>query len=405
MSRVVSITPARLDRDSRTLKEAATIARLGHESIVVEAQGSAQPPGDGSFAVVTLRSVGEALAQGAAAGGGDGAPPRRAWVERVAALLGRVAGPLYFLASWTAFNVSTARRMPAADLYWLHGYEQALAVWLRRTPYVYDAHDLYAALPSDGTLRMTWSLRATHAVRAGIERACIRRAAARVTTSDAMAAAYERAFRRPFAVIRNAQDARLARPAQGDVRTAAGVGPGTFLVAMVAQHKAGTIIPERLPDGVHVAFVGDRYPEHAPPGVSFVGSVEPDQIAAFLATADAAALLYVPVTANSPTQLVNGLFHAVAAGLPLLYPRRMDAIRDLCAAHGLGVAVDPEDPGSLAAGLAALRADLDRYRANVRAAAPALSWEREEGTVAAVLDRALRPRRGSRAGARRARRR
>src|SRR5690606_4329747 len=186
---------------------------------------------------------------------------------------------------------------------------------------------------------------------------------------------------------------------------AAGAGPGDFLLAMVAQRKPGTIVPRELPPGVRLAFVGDGYDGDPPPGVAFVGSVPPEQIAAFLAGADAAALLYVPVTANSPTQLVNGLFHAVAAGLPLLYPARMDAIREVCEEHGLGVAVDPEDPASLASGIAAPRAGLDGYREAVAAAAPQLSWAREEEAVAALLERAVTPRRGSRRAGGRAPRR
>jgi hypothetical protein len=364
------------------------VARLGYESIVVEAVKSERPPPDAPFELLTLRSVGESLADG------DGSAPSvvsRGLVERVAGLLGRVAGPLYFLASFAAFNLMTARRLPAADLYYLHGFEQFPAVWLRRRPFVYDAHDLYVALPHDGERRLGWQDRLTHRLREAIERACIRRAAVRVTTSAAMARVYEQRFGRPFDVLRNAQDARLAAPSSRDVRTAAGVGPDVFLIVMVGQRKAGTVIPERLPDGVHVAFVGDRYPGDPPPGVSFVGSVAPEEIASFIATADAAALLYLPVTANSPTQLVNGLFHAVTAGLPLLYPRDMEAIRELCAQHALGVEVDPADAASLADGIAALRADLDAHRAAVRTAAPELSWEHEERALGALLEEALRP--------------
>jgi glycosyltransferase involved in cell wall biosynthesis len=384
LARVASLTPAPLDRDSRTLKQATSIARLGHVSVVVEAQGSSQSFADAPFEVLTLRSVGESLADD------DGNAPNvgRGLVDRVAGFLGRVAGPLYFLASWTVFNVNTARRLPTVDLYWLHGYEQALAVWLKRRPYVYDAHDLYEALPFDGR-RLRFGERATHWVRARIEALCVRRAAACVTTSGAMARAYERRHGRPFTVIRNAQDARLARPSERDVRADAGASPDDFLLVMVAQNKPGTIVPAQLPDGVRLAFVGDNYDGDPPPGVTFVGSVPPEEIAAYIAGADAAALLYVPVTENSPTQLVNGLFHAVAAGLPLLLPAGMDAIRETGVEHHLGVVVDPQDPASLAEGIAALRADGDGYRAAVRAAAPELSWEREEQTVARVLDEAL----------------
>jgi glycosyltransferase involved in cell wall biosynthesis len=387
LARVASLTPAPLDRDSRTLKQATTIARLGHTSIVVEAQGSARAFDDAPFEVLTLRSVGESLADDAGSAPNVG----RGWVDRLAGVLGRVAGPLYFLASWTVFNVNTARRVPDADAYWLHGFEQALAVWLKRRPYVYDAHDLYEALPFDGrTLRL--GERATHWTRARIEALCIRRATVCVTTSDAMARAYEQRHGRPFTVIRNAQDGRLARPTERDVRADTGAAADDFLLVMVAQDKPGTIVPAQLPDGVRMAFVGDGYAGDPPPGVAFVGSVAPEEIAAYIAGADAAALLYVPVTENSPTQLVNGLFHAVAAGLPLLLPVGMDAIRETGLEHGLGVVVDPEDPAALAAGIAELRAGLDGFRAAVRAAAPELSWEREEQAVARVLDKALRAR-------------
>jgi glycosyltransferase involved in cell wall biosynthesis len=388
MSRVVSLTPAALDRDSRTLKQATTVARLGHESTVVEAVGSGATFADAPFTVLTLRSMGEAMADDA--GGAAASPnPSRSLVDRVAGIAGRVAGPVYFLASWTAFNVTTARRLPAADLYWLHGFEQALAVWLKRRPYVYDAHDLYAALPFDGR-PLARSERWTHRVRLTIERACARRAAVCVTTSATMARACEALLGPPFAVVRNAQDPRLARPSASDVRTAAGAGPDDFLLVMVAQRKPGTVIPDELPGGVRMAFVGDGYEDEPPrPGVSFVGSVPHEELAAYLTTADAAALLYRPVTANSPAQLVNGLFHAVAAGLPLLLPAHMDAIRELGEEHGLGVVVDPDDPESLATGIAALRADLSTLRENVARAAPQLTWEREEEAVAAALARAL----------------
>ena len=51
MACVASLTPAPLDRDSRTLKEATTIARLGHASVVVQAQSSAQAFADAPFSV------------------------------------------------------------------------------------------------------------------------------------------------------------------------------------------------------------------------------------------------------------------------------------------------------------------------------------------------------------------
>jgi len=394
VSRVVSITPAALDSDSRTLKEAISFHRFGHESVVVEAVRSANPIADAPIEVVTLRSVGEALADaGTAAAEPEGSTTGaggRGRVEAIATLLGRVAGPFYFLASWTVFNLITARRLPRADLYWLHGYEQALAVWLRRRPYVYDAHDFYASLPHDGR-PLSLQERATHAVRSRIERACVRRARSCVTTSATMARLCEERFGRPFAVVRNAQDQRIAvAAADGDVRHAAGVSPDSFLLVMVGHRKPGTVLPQSLPAGVEVAIVGEGYREAtAAFGIHLVGPVAPEQVSAFIATADAAVLFYVPVSDNSPAQLVNGLFHAVGAGLPLLYPTGMRAIADLSRHHRLGVGFDPGDPATLAPAIDELRAGLDGFRASVRRAAQELSWEHEETELARLLNEAL----------------
>jgi glycosyltransferase involved in cell wall biosynthesis len=369
--RIVSLTPASLDGDSRTRKEAASFARMGHESVVVEAVRSAAPPED--VELLTLSSVGESLAPTTAGAN------RRGRVERLAAALGRVAGPAYFLVSFAAFNLRTARRLPKADLYWLHGYEQFPAVWLRRGRFVYDAHDVYAALHEGRDL--PWRDRAVHALRDRVERACARRAAARVTTSDAMARELERRLGVPFSVVRNAQDTHLARPSASGVRAAAGVADDAFCVVMVGHHKPGAVIPPRLPDGVELVFVGARWPA----GTRAVGPVPGDEVASFIAGADAAALLYVPVDANSPTQLFNGLFHAVAAGLPVLWPTGMDAVRELCERHGLGVGVDPTDPEDVERGLLELRERHDELAAAVRAAQAELSWAREEEALTDVL--------------------
>lgn len=380
MSRIVSLTPVALEGDLRTRKEASSFARMGHESLVVEGRTSRSPvPG---LRVVTLGGVGEAIDASGGPSGSSGP------AERIAAFLGRVAGPVYFAASHVAANLMTAVRLPPADLYWLHGYEQFLAVRLRRRPFVYDAHDLYAALPGSGG-PLPWRDRAVHALRERIERACVRTAAACVTTSDAMARACEARFGVAFAVVRNAQDTRLARPAEGDVRSAAGVSDGAFLIVMVGHAKPGLVAPGELPEGVELVLVGAGHAPPATPGVHVLPPVPGDEVASFLRTADAAALLYEPVDENSPTQLFNGLFHAVSAGLPLLWPAGMPAVAELCERHGLGVPVDPADAASLARGIEELRARREELRATVRSAQAELSWEREEGALEAVLRRAL----------------
>ena len=116
-----------------------------------------------------------------------------------------------------------------------------------------------------------------------------------------------------------------------------------------------------------------------------------DRVTGFIASADLAALLYLHVTANTPAQLPNGLFHAIAAGLPVFYPLAMP-VRRLCEERGLGVAVDPSAPESLSGAVRALLDDpgrLARLRAGVNEASRELSWEHEEPTLASLVAGAL----------------
>lgn len=45
MTRIVSLTPSRVGRDTRTFKEATSFARHGFDSVVVEAAAGARPDG------------------------------------------------------------------------------------------------------------------------------------------------------------------------------------------------------------------------------------------------------------------------------------------------------------------------------------------------------------------------
>ena len=62
MSRIVSLTPTSVGADSRTWKEAASFARLGHESIVVEGRSSESLADDAPFAVHTVMTLGDRMA-------------------------------------------------------------------------------------------------------------------------------------------------------------------------------------------------------------------------------------------------------------------------------------------------------------------------------------------------------
>jgi glycosyltransferase involved in cell wall biosynthesis len=383
---VVSITPLALERDGRTVKQAASVARLGYRSVVVEGRASRLAQDRLPFEVQSVRGVG--------------------WLDRLPALR-------YAYDSVIRYGLRTFLATPRAALYYLHAFNQFPAVYLRsrmhRVPYVYDAHDFYAEIepPQDlgwahRMFRLPWER--------WLEGRCIRHAAAVVTVSDGVAALQRGAFGCRSVVVRNCEDPRLQRPPGRSLRAAARVDPGDFLLALVGNAKPGQALPEmltamtRTPPRLHVVCVGRGYEALAPrlrelqleARVHLVPPVRPFEVVPFIEEADASLLLYYPRSPNYRHCLPNGFFQAIAAGLPLLYPELPEIAR-LAQEHGLGLPIDPRSPESIAAGMLAL---LDRpervseFRRNARRAREVLTWAREEEVLAGLLRHAAMSRIG-----------
>ena len=413
--RVVALTPIALERDSRTFKQASSVARLGYESVVVEQLPSRRREG----LPFQLRTVGQADVPApppaeATGGGptGQGGDP-----SATAAPAGRLPEPLgallafirYFWEFLRSFARDTARATPDADLYYLHAYLQFPAVYLRsrrrRVPFVYDAHDFYSSFAPRETLgdRMeSW-------FRGRVEKACVKRAAEVVTVSPGCAELIESRFGRRPLVIRNCPDLRLDEPAGTDVRRAAGLGDDAFLLVLAGNWKPGMALDEallalsQLPDRVHLAFVGGGYAgwDERAGGkglgsrVHFIPPVRPTQVDDLIRTADLAAILYRGLTSSYVHMLPNGFFHAVAAGLPVLYPELPD-VTAIATKYELGLPIDPADPDSVAAAVRLLLDDpamLAEFRANAERARDSLNWQREERVLAELIDRVLQNRR------------
>jgi glycosyltransferase involved in cell wall biosynthesis len=396
---VVSVTPLRLDADSRTLKEAVSLARAGLRSIVVERYESAESWDDVPIEVVSL--------------GPPPAPDAEPMKPRGRAPLGYyvlypvlpIVGPLIGIA---LLNRTTLNALPPADLYWVHSVPHLPAVTLRArqlgVPFIYDAHDFYADAKHNpwNTWRTRWSI----LVNDTIERAGVRLAAACVTVGAGIAELQLDRFRRPFTVLHNAHDHRLDRAAPQGIREALGLGDDAFLFVASGNSKEGTAFEPAfdalaaLPEHVHLAFVGRFYDgamelanERGVGGrVHFLPPVPPTEVTTFIRSADAAAILYFPLTSNFLNALPNRLYQAIAAGLPLLYPGTMRAISTLCEAHGVGLPMDTRDAASVEATMRVLIDDPDalaRLRANAARAAQEVNWEREEVKLNAILAQLL----------------
>ena len=408
MTRVVSITPVPVERDSRTFKHAASLARLGYESVALEGA----PSGLGGELPFELASV---TRRPAAAPGPAGPPSAAANRPRRSAAMRAVRRALDLpitLGAQLRWNLRTHRALPPADLYYLHSYNQFLAVSLkarrRGVPYIYDAHDFYSE--EDSSPEAAGIGRLSGRLLGAIERACVRRAAGLTTVSDGVADLMERRFGRRPEVIRNCPDLRLDRTSAGDVRSRIAAPEQAFVLVSVGNAKVGDTIEEallaleQLPDDVHLAFVGEGYERHRERArqhrlegrVHFLAPVPPTEVADFISTADASPILYRAFTPNFHNALPNRFFHAIAAGLPLIYPPLAE-ITALAERYRLGVAADPTDPASVAGAVRALRDDpavADGYRENVRRAREELSWEREEELIGKLVAGTLAEREG-----------
>jgi glycosyltransferase involved in cell wall biosynthesis len=384
---IVSIAPTWIEADSRTLKTAASFARAGYSSIVVEGGTSDLA---GFEHGVSLRSMGTA----------PRAPAEATGLRLLRPIL--VLCRILWRSLWKPFVW-----LVPASLYYLHSPYQFPGVFLRaqihRAPFIYDAHDFYSAIdpPSGRETRGRRLLRWYHR---RLEAACVHRAASVVTVSSGVARLITEAFGTSCVVVRNCHDSRLDRCPNQGIRQALELPDSVFLLVAVGQAKAGAAVEEaaqalrELPDHVHFAFLGRDFEQRLRGVTDLVGSrlhivrpVKPYEVVPFIRSADAALILYHAVSPNYRHCLPNGFFQAIAAELPLLYPELPD-IREIAEAHGIGLPIDPLQPSTIARSALRLLEDHSLHsslKANLRAAGRDLSWEQEEMILITLIERVL----------------
>jgi hypothetical protein len=422
---IVSITPIAVERDSRTFKAAASMARLGYRSIVVEAEPSMRLRNGLPFELITVGGRSPAVetapvAQPAAE------PPAFARLGRMAARtpepIRRVAGrPVravlrvaYPPAMFAYRCRAMAAALPPGDLYYLHSQYHFPAVWWRgrgrRRPFVYDAHDLYWTLRRDGR-PLPLADRVMWRIWDRLERLAARRAAACVTVGAGVARHAQDRFGRRFSVVRNSHDLRLDASGAPGIRTRLGLDADTFILAVSGNFKLGMAVEPLiraladLPSRVHLVFVGAHYQGFAGAAAELgvtdrlhlVPPVAPTEIVPLLTEADLAPIPYYPITVSVRHALPNGFFHAVAAGVPVLYPSGLDDLRELAERYDLGWGFDPESDASIVAAVRPLidsPEELAERRARQRAVRDELSWAADERELARVVAGVLGAREG-----------
>ncbi|MCB2175493.1 MAG: glycosyltransferase [Actinomycetales bacterium] len=271
----------------------------------------------------------------------------------------------------------------------------------RRVPLVYDAHE-YVPGMTGGDPILEAGYRA-------MEADLVHAADAIITVSDPIADALVERYRlaeRPTVVLNTPADA-APTPCDRDVRSATGVGPKAPLLVysgVLGRLRNLDALIQALDhlDGVHLAAVcvpNAHYPvalaladSAARHGVAdrfhLVEPVPPEEILAFLATADVGVHPMTRGLDNHEMALPNKLFDYVYAGLPVAVSATTE-MRRFVHDHGVGATFEPDDPIDVARAVREVLADLPRLREAVRD--PGLrreySWQHQASRIAGVYER------------------
>lgn len=443
MTRIVSITPNPVERDTRAFKVGASVARFGYESVVVEGEQSNGLGNNLPFELFTLKKqygpaeldapveegtgrateavheaeiqvheVEEPPPEGIVARVGDRLPeevkePLRPALKVVQKL---IDGPLlvvFVIRNMLQANFRLMKKLPDADVYYLHSFLEFPAAWMKakrnRARLVYDAHDANWALDTETDESAPHKL--TLKLFEFVDNRAARSSDSFLTVGAELAQMLEDHFHRRPVVVRNCHDYRLDEDSPTDVRSAADVPEDAFLLVMTGAPKPGDTVEQAfealksLPENVHFALVGRGTEAHQElvdelgltDRVHLLPPVPPTQVASFIRTADASPILYFALSPAYRVSLPNRFFHAIAAGLPILYPP-LPEIKGICDRYELGIEVDPESAESIAAGVRKLLdnpEERERFAANIKSARDELSWEHEEGVLSDLIEQTV----------------
>lgn len=388
MKTIVSVTPLPISADSRTYKMAASFSRFGYKSIVVEGLTSPFHSNSLPFELICVKG---GVIFTKADGANNNVEPKRSVIAWLRYWLLRLVKP--FLN-----QIRTFLSLPDASLYYLHSFYQFPAIFLKSrllgAPYIYDAHDYYQVV-NPGKFNI-W-----------LEGLCIKSAKSVVTVSKGVAHLINSGYGYSPIVVRNCHDKRLERKPQQDIRQFLDLTEESFLLVVVGQAKDGMAVVETLealrdlPSHVHLAFVGKNTSDYSKfveqlqleSRVHLVPPVLPDQVVPFIASADAAMIIYYSRSPNYENCLPNGFFQSVSAKLPLIYSS-LPEINLIADQYKIGIPINPQSPNATREGILHLlqsQDSIEMYRKNLEIARGELSWEREEQILQDLVEDVFQP--------------
>jgi hypothetical protein len=381
------------------LKIAASFSTRGWDSTIVEGQRSVALPSELSIRVISVRERNHDVAG-------------QITNDHLASIF-QSENPFISFGLACAFagrfiwrhRLQVGRRIPEANLYYLHSFEDYGAV--RRVArrcgarIIYDAHDFYSGIIPLADMppyrrhyiepTLNW-----------LERQCVAEADGIVTVGEGVADLMLNRFGRRPTVVQNAHDRRLDTAPRIGLRQMLELSANNTLLVTVGNRKIGQAVTEAvaalafLPETVHLALIGKGYEsalaDAAACGVAgrvhAIEPVSPTEIVPFIRDADIGLVLYWPYSENFRNALPNGFFQVVSAGLPLIHGG-LPEISRVCAEKSIGRQVELRQPERIAAALREWLVKPAIFRDQVlraAAAAEALTWEEEEAVLFQLVD-------------------
>lgn len=385
--RVLMLVATAVATDARVLKEARALTGAGHRVHII---GKSVPSDFEPPAGVTVSSVGASsvLRREGAASLSRRRLPAHVRLVRWAML------PTHrnsTFGRWAAGAVQQARDIPA-DVVHAHdftalaaGHEVATA---KGVPLVYDTHELWSGRSREYRPTPVQDLRER-----ALEKRLGGRAVAVITVGQGIADTLrERYGWRHVRVVRNTFEAPSGRAP----RTPLPQRPTALIYAgRLGAHReletvaaAGAALRDEV--GLEVRLMGPAdttwLAGFDPGGCRVLAPVPPDEVDDRLREAGLVLVALAPGFENHRLALPNKLFHAVAAGVPVV-ATDLGELAAVVREHGIGTLYRAGDADDLRRAAATAVADYPALRAAVDAAAHDLSWERDAAVLLDLYER------------------
>lgn len=381
MPRVAMLVWNSFLNDARVLKEAETLVNAGYEVTVHALQEpgvtqSRETLGNG----VKVRRFGRRRSK-TPTKIGVRASAKRSLFSSLVAICSRLTTHMVILAYFLRSrpDVIHAHDVNVLPTAWL-------AATLARAPLVYDAHEI-------STDREGYA--AFKGLVAWFERRIMPRAAGTITTTDARAKFFARAYgvERPVVLQNRPRLAAVARNSR--IREELGLTQPWPIVLYQGGLQQGRGLPRlveaaaSVPNAYFVFIGGGRQATELrelttslqlDERVHFIPTVALAELPSYTASADIGVQPIENTCLNHFTTDSNKLFEYVIAGLPVV-ASQLPEISKVVRKHDLGLLVPPGDTAALASAIGQLVSDPELrlwYRARARQGAQTLNWETQE---------------------------